>query len=446
MRGRFLLSLLLLASLVLSACVAPVAAPAEGPEKVTISFWYDPPSGGEGADCYEENIVVPFNEQSETIFVDAVAQPEAWNATRTALAAGEGPDVVRTPGPSFVFELAQAGQLLPLDDYVQSEGWDDLFVDWALSLGEVDGQIYSLADELETLVLYYNKTLFEANGWEPPRTMAEMHQLAEVIHNQDIIPFAHANMEWRPANEWHVGEYLNHVAGPQKVYEALTGQIPWTDPDFVTAIEMLNEAQQKGWFGGGLELYYTSPFDEVRGLLGRGEAAMNIEGTWTAANMDTNYFTEENGGNEWDWVPVPSQTGEPIYDIGMGNTSSINRNSQYPAETAEFLSYSFSPESQAKLLRNCGKAPAPVRLTSDAMEGVDPRIAAIFIDLAAASDAGGYGYTTWTFWPPKSDVYIYEEIERVWAGEITAEEYLQGLDELFQEELAAGAIPPIPSR
>jgi raffinose/stachyose/melibiose transport system substrate-binding protein len=80
------------------------------------------------------------------------------------------------------------------------------------------------------------------------------------------------------------------------------------------------------------------------------------------------------------------------------------------------------------------------------MEGVDPRIAAIFIDLAAASDSGGYGYTTWTFWPPRSNAYIYEEIERIWSGDITAEEYLQGLDDLFQEEFAAGAGPPIPER
>ena len=447
MRKRLVVSVLLLLSLVLSACAAAVPTAAEA-EKAVISFWYNPPAGGEGATCYQTTVIDPFNEMSDTIFVDAVAQPEAWNATRTALAAGEGPDIVRTPGPSFVFELAQAGQLLPLDDYVASEGWDDLFVDWALSLGEVEGTIYSLADELETLVLYYNKTLFEQKGWTPPSTVAELYELAAVIaaDEDDIVPFAHTNAEWRPANEWHVGEYFNHVAGPDRVYEALTGQIPWTHEDFVTSVELLDEAQQNGWFTGGLELYYTLTFDEVRGMLGRGEAAMNIEGTWVAADLDTLYFTEENGGMEWDWIPTPSQTGDPIYTIGMGNTSSINRNSEHPEAVAEFLSYSFSPESQAALLRNCGKAPAPVRLTDDAMEGVDSRIAAIFIDLAAASDSGGYGYTTWTFWPPKSDAYIYEEIERVWSGDITAEEYLQGLDDLFQEEFAAGAIPPIPTR
>ncbi len=446
---RLVVSPLLLLLLVLSACGA--AAPAAGDEAAeaedaVISFWYDPSADGEGATCYQTTVMDPFNEMSDTIFVNAVAQPETWNATRTALAAGEGPDIVRTPGPSFVVELAQAGQLLPLDDYAVSEGWDDLFVDWALSLGEVEGTIYSLADELETLVLYYNKTLFEQKGWTPPSTVAELYELAAVIAADGIVPFAHTNAEWRPANEWHVGEYFNRVAGPERVYEALTGQISWTHEDFVTSVKLLDEAQQNGWFSGGLEFYYTLTFDQVRGMLGRGEAAMNIEAAWVAADLDTLYFTEENGGMEWDWVPTPSQTGEPIYTIGIGDTWSINRNSEHPEAVAEFLSYSFSPESQAALLRNCGKAPAPVRLTDDAMEGVDPRIAAIFIDLAAASDSGGYGYTTWTFWPPRSDAYIYGEIERVWSGDITAEEYLQGLDDLFQEEFAAGAVPPIPTR
>ena len=448
MRRQLVGSVLILLSLALSACgpVAPTGNAAGEAGKATISFWYDPSADGTGATCYQTTVIDPFNDMSEAIFVDAVAQPEAWNATRTALAAGEGPDIVRTPGPSFVVDLAQAGQLLPLDDYVASQGWDDLFVGWALSLGEVEGTVYSLADELETLILYYNKTLFEQKGWTPPSTVAELHELAAVIAADGIVPFAHTNAEWHPANEWHVGEYFNHVAGPDRVYQALTGQIPWTHEDFVTSVELLDEAQQNGWFSGGLELYHTLNFDAVRGMLGRGEAAMNIEAAWTAADLDTLYFTEENGGMEWDWIPTPSWTGDPIYTIGMGNTASINRNSEHPEAVAEFLSYSFAPERQAALLRNCGKAPAPVRLTDDAMEGVDPRIASIFIDLAAASDSGGYGYTTWTFWPPRSNAYIYEEIERVWSGDITAKEYLQGLDALFQEEFAAGAVPPIPER
>jgi len=421
------------------------AAPAAG-DKVTITFWFNPPEGGTGASCLVETVIEPFNEQSATIFVEAVAQPNAWDATRTALAGGAGPDVVTTPGPSFVFELAQAGQLLPLDEFVDQFGWGDVFVPWALNLGKVDGALYSVPHELETLVLYYNKTLFEEKGWEPPATMDELVALSEQIAADGIIPFGHSNAEWRPANEWFVGEFLNHVAGPQKVYEALTGQREWTDPDFVQAITLLNDMQQRGWFMGGLDRYYTATTNERQAAFGNGEAAMNIEGSWFLGSIDTFFGEAAGNNNEWDWVAVPSASGEAIFDIGIGSTYSINKASQNPQAVAEFITYMFSPEVQGQLLTNCGSAPAPIRLEADALTGIDPRAAALFEALGQASDANNYGYTTWTFWPPKSDVYIYEEVEKVWAGEMTPEEYLEGHQQLFQEELEAGDIPPIPER
>lgn len=450
--SRAVISSIVLVLLVLASCsrATPVSEGEEGAEveipageKTTVSFWY---GTGATAECVVENSVDPFNEQSDSIVVEVVHQAEQWDATRTALAGGAGPDIVVTPGPSFVYELVQAGQLLPLDEFVHEFGWDEFFLDWALSLGEVEGELYSVPDELETLVLYYNQTLFEENGWEPPETMDEMFALSEMIEEEGIIPFGHGNAEWRPANEWFVGEFLNHVAGPEKVYAALTGEIPWTDPDFVYAIELLDEAQQEGWFMGGLGRYYTATFDEFRSALGNGDAAMNIEGTWFLADI-ADYFGEEAGNdNEWDWVPVPSTTGEAIFDIGSGSTYSINRNAEDTRAAAEFLTYFFQPETQSRILGECNFAPAPVELEAEAMIGIDDRVAEIFDSLSEASEAGNYGYTTWTFWPPKSDVYIYEEIERVWAGEITPEEYMQGLQEIFEEELAAGEIPPIPSR
>ena len=432
----------------------PAEEPTEEPEeeepppfeKATVTLWTDPPGGGEAATCLAETVVDPFNEQSDTIFVEVVYQPEAWDAIRTALAGGAGPDIVDTPGPSFVYELVQAGQLLALDTYGDEFGWGELFVPWALSLGEVDGKLYSIADELETLILYYNTAVFEEHGWEPPTTIDELDVLCEKIEAAGIIPFSHGNGDWRPANEWFVGEYLNHVAGPDKVYQALTGEIPWTHADFVRSIELLDEHQQKGWFMGGLEFYYTTGWDDYILALVTGEAAMKIEGTWVAGALIEQIDTGEFGENDWDWVPVPSTSGEAIFDLGMGHTWSVNKDAENPRAAAEFLTYFYSPEVQARRFRDCDLVPGPVRLEADALKEIDSRMAGMIVALAEASDAGNYGYTTWTFWPPKSDVYIYEEIEKVWAGEITAEEYLEGLRDVFDEEFAAGELPPIPTR
>ena len=57
------------------------------------------------------------------------------------------------------------------------------------------------------------------------------------------------------------------------------------------------------------------------------------------------------------------------------------------------------------------------------------------IDGSTGVERRDYGYTTWTFWPPKSETYLIEEIEKVWAGDMTVEEYLQGLQDIFDDRV-----------
>jgi raffinose/stachyose/melibiose transport system substrate-binding protein len=298
--------------------------------------------------------------------------------------------------------------------------------------------------EVETLVLYYNKTLFEANGWQPPKTIDELTALCEEMQAKGVIPFAHANAEYRGANEWYVGEFLNHIAGPDKVYEALIGQRPWTDPAFVQAIDTLNTYQQEGYFMGGLDRYYTLTFGERDAMFSSGEAAMNIEGTWFIGSALTLFGDESENKNEWDWVPVPSMTGDAIYDLGIGGSLSINKASESPEAAAEFLTYYYSSEAQAAMV-NSGFNAAPVSLKAELLTGVDPRFAAIIEAMGQASQSGGYGYTSWAFYPPKTEALLLE-VEKVWAGEISSTEFLEQLQAQFDEEKEAGETPPIPER
>lgn len=426
------------------AAAAPTTATAQ--DETTISMWFDNTGGSETADCISANAIDPFNAQSDGITVEATLQANNWDATRTAIAGGAGPDVVGTPGPSFAVQLAQSGQLVPLGEFANQYGWDERFVPWALDLGKIEGELFSVPSEIETLVLYYNKTLFEENGWQPPATMAELMTLAEQIDAAGIIPFAHANAEWRPTNEWFVGEFLNHVGGQQKVYEALSGTTPWTDPAFVDAIDLLTQMQQNGWFMGGLDRYYTATGDERLAAFGNGDAAMNIEGSWFMQDVNS-YFGEDGGNNnDWGWVPVPSATGEAGFTLGIGQTYSINRNTENPEAVAEFMNYYFSPSVQAALVTACGLPPAPVELAQEDLAELDPRHAELLGALNEASAANDYGYTTWTFWPPASEQYLIEEVEKVWAGDLTSQEYLQGHQEQFEEERAEGLVPPVPQR
>lgn len=441
-RSRWVVSLMLLAVVMAGAGGFASVRPATAQTGPELTMWLDTTGGSTAAECISSDIVGAYNSRGGAQ-VTATLQPNGWTATQTALAGGAGPDVVITPGPSFANELARAGQIIPLDAIAQQYDWASTFAPWSLALGRSGEALYSIPNEVETLVLYYNKTLFEANGWALPTTTDELMALAQTVSDAGVIPFAHANAEWRPANEWFIGEFLNHVAGPDVVYQALTGTIPWTDPQIAAALAPLNQLQANGWFMGGLDRYYTTPTADAAAALAYGDAAMKIEGTWFQTDAST-YFDE--AGQEWDWVPMPSSDGTEIYDLGIGSTYSINAASAHQAETADFLNYYFSPETQAQLVATCGVAPAPVTIPAEQLTGLDPRKARIIERLAASAAANDYGYTTWTFFPPKTEVYLYEEIEKVWAGDMTMDEYLAGAQAIFAEEFAAGGNPPVPAR
>jgi len=436
--------LMLMSVAVVLACCGQIAS-----AQVTLTLW----SGltmDVHRDYYVNEVLAGFERENPDIKIEVSFKEDLNQALRTAMQAGAGPDIVYTPGPSFALEYVLADMLLPLDHYAELMNWSEKISGWALDLGRVDGKLYSLPKELEAMVLFYNKTLFEEMGWAPPQTLEEMEAIAEAAFEMGIIPFAHGNNDWRPANEWHVGVFLNHYAGPKAVKAALKGEKPWTDEEFVEAIAMLNEYMQRGWFSQGVGNYYSLRGEDRWSMLASGEAAMIIEGSWAMSSAGEYFGPKAGTDTEWDWVPVPvfrEGVEAPLYTIGVGSTISINARSPYPDEAAKFIDYLFADRQRAaRWIYDQGAIfnnPLPFEPT-DFPADMEERWARFVSDLAAAVSGGNYGYTTWTFWPPRSDVYIYEGIESVWSGELSPNDYLANLDAIFREEIADGKIPPIP--
>ena len=438
-QNRWMVALALAAAGIGSASILSLAPLMAQSGKAEVTIWLD--QNGDPA-CETKNFVDVFNREGKLATIKASIRKNSWDATKIALAAGAGPDIVTTPGPGFLGEVAKAGQLLPLDEY----GWTKALAPWALSLGNFDGKLYGLPNEVETLVLYYNKTLFAKRGWKAPRTMDELVSLAATIKAAGLIPFAHANAEWKPANEWFVGEFLNHGAGSQAVYEALTGKRRWDDPAFVKAIETLDKLQKDGTFMGGLDRYYTATFVQAVTALGDGKATMKIEGTWVVGDLVKSFGAKAKNTNDWDWVPMPASDGKASFNIGIGSTASINKNTKNPAAAAEVLNYMFQPKVQARMLNECGTVPGPISLPKTGLGKVDKRLQAILAQLDKAARANSYGYTTWTFFPPKTEQVLIKEIEKVWNGSMTAKEYLGEIQKQFDLDTKAGSGLPIPKR
>jgi raffinose/stachyose/melibiose transport system substrate-binding protein len=365
-----------------------------------------------------------------------------------ALPSGKGPDLVPTPGPSYALQYVDSHLLLDLNTYANQYNWKSKIFPWALDSGRVGGKLYSLPTSYETMLVYYNKTLFEQKGWKPPTDRTELEGLAAEAMGNGIIPFMAGSADWRAATEWFVTVFFNHYAGPDAVYQALTGKLPWTDPVFVDAITLMNNYFQKGWFGGGVKQYFTNKFDPQDAAFAKGKAAMDIEGSWAFANWP-NYFGGQNSNTNYDWAPIPPlRDGVPqdVFALGIGGTISISANSKVATAAAEYLDWFYStPQRVTHEMADINYEPIPIPLkTSDFPANIDKRLENSYLALNGAALKGNFGYTTWTFWPPKSDVVTYESMDKVLAGDITPAQFCATLEETFKNEFAQGGVPPIP--
>lgn len=432
---------------------APGAAAAVGrrrPLKIkgVIETWHNPAVTGSGVSrlkWLEKNAFQPFERKYPGVDVKAITKADLYRVQNIALQAGKGPDVISVPGAGFLAPFVKADQLLPLNAYSQRFGWKDKILPWALNSARLEGKIWALPTSYETMVIFYNKTLFRDKGWKPPTTRAELEAIAKEAERDGLMVFTSGNAEWQPTTEWFVSVFLNHYAGPQAVFEALTGRRRWTDPLFLGAIDLMNRWFQRGWFGGGVTNYFANKFEPLYRLLADGKAAMNMEGTWFMANAGT-LFREAK--TEWDWFPIPALregVRYPLYALGIGGAWAINAKSDNPDAVAAWLDWWFSNRKlSGRAMAAIDQQPLPVPYqNTDFPRAFDWRIRRQIVEMNRALQKGNFGYITWTFWPAKSEKYLSEEMDKVLAGKLTPKEYLEGLDKLFREERKQGRVPPI---
>lgn len=397
---------------------------------------------------YEKNFVQAYNADHDVKVNLTVKSSESLERLQqTAIASGQGPDIVVTSGPSYALEYITAEKLAPLDTYAEKNGWADKLQPWAYDAGKVDGTLYSIPTSFETMIGFVNNEVLDKYGWKAPTTREEFEGLCTEAKGHGLMPVLAGSAEWKPATEWHVSVILNHYAGAEAVYSALTGETPWTDPVFVDAITLLNSYFQKGWFGGGVKEYFTNRFDALNTRFAKGEIAYDIVGSWAFGDMRSFFDGKTGAGPDaWDWAPLPSfgdAAPQNLYTLSVGGTYSINADSEKPDQAADFLTWLMSdPQRIAEAVADVAFQPYPLNFSAEDFPAeTDERIRRLYVDMAAAKD---FGYVTWTFWPPKSDVYVYEEMDKVLTGKITPKEYCAGLDEVFAEELEANKVPPIP--
>ncbi|HLT11337.1 MAG TPA: ABC transporter substrate-binding protein [Micromonosporaceae bacterium] len=400
-------------------------------------------------DYFRRHFVDPFNAQHDGAPLQLTIRGDddsLQRLQRTAIASGSGPDLIYTAGPSYGLEFVQAEKFTPLDDYAERYGWHERLQPWAYGAGVLGGSSYMIPTSYETMIMVYNARTFERHGWTVPTNRQEFEEYAAAAQEAGVMPVAIGSADWPATTEWLVSIFFNHVAGPETIHDALTGRIGWSDERIVESIALLKDYFDRGWMGGGSQAYFTNREAELWAKLVDGEAGLYFVGSWAFTSMAP-YFNEDAGNyQDWDWAPLPAfgdETTQDLYAIGVGSTYSISADSPRQEDAAAYIDFLLAdPAAQMRSVAEVRSQPIPLEYSpGDFPDELDPRIRRLYDGVDAADRIG---YLTWTFWPPRSDVYIYEQMDRVITGQLTPQDYCTGLDEVFREEADQGKVPPTP--
>ncbi len=214
------------------------------------------------------NIEIPFLEN------------EAFKAKLTTLLqSADAPDIFHSWGGGVFAEQAAAGVLRPVEDVLSQAAKDEIGTAGVAAFTAADGHIYGLARNVQEVVLWYNKALFEQAGVDPASLATWEGFLAGVQKFKDagITPLALGGKDKWPTHFWW-SKLVVRLAGQEGFNAAAAGEGDgFAGEDFVKAGEyFLQLAQLEPWQEG----FLAFTFPEASGYFGDGKAAMHLMGDW----------------------------------------------------------------------------------------------------------------------------------------------------------------------
>jgi sn-glycerol 3-phosphate transport system substrate-binding protein len=350
--------------------------------------------------------------------------PETLNAAIAAYRAKQPPHVVQ------VFEVGtqtmlSSGAVYPVHQLMKDQG---IAVDWkglvapVKSYYSTGGDLYSMAFNSSTPILYYNKDLFKKAGLpdKPPATWDEVEAMAKkLVASGAKCGYSSAWPSWvlmENMHAWHDQPFADKSNG----FDGLATSLKINGPFGVKMLELLQRGAREGWFT------YNGRLSKAEANMGGGEC-----GIFTTSSAYIAGITRAATGKfAWGTGPLPRMGGFPQGNSIIGGATLWVMKGARPEEykgVAQFFKYLFSTENQAWWAGVTGYLP----LTNAAVQAMEPHYAknpnqktAITQISSGKTTPNSQGIRLGNFVSVRDA--IEEQMENVFSGKKTAK---QGLDD-----------------
>jgi len=262
---------------------------------------------------------------------------------QTAYNGDESPDCMEMFWTGQYVDLVQQGTLTDLTDQMSSL---PAFYGPVLDSLKVDGKVYGVPIDLNTLTIAWNQKVFEDVGIQPPASLDELIDSAGKIRDKGYQPLA-VNIKdgWPGGDLWFAQMAYVDPSGTA-IREAEAGERGWDDPMFLQAAENVKRMVDAKLFADGSNaLDFTSSV----AVYGRGEVAM----LYPVGNFSTQITADAVGDKfTWDLFPFPPlNAGDEVKATGgPAIIASVPTNAKLPEAGVEYIRLLTDAEGSAALI------------------------------------------------------------------------------------------------
>src|ERR671921_1272760 len=369
-----------------------------------------------------------FEEQHPqyTLEREAILSDEIRKIIQSRLRSDEPPDVFSyDTGPGFGGVLAEAGLLLPLEDAYQERGWG--IYEWAQQRATYEGTLYGVPDQVEEIIVFYNKDLVPG----VPKTVGELRGVAEELKLRGIIPLAFGNQEQYPAGHLF-SVAASNVLGREGLDNILYGNGRWDVPEVVEALYLLfRDFVKSGYYPRNVN---AITYDEANALFYSGEAAMVPTGTWQVSEIVQFVQDFEVG-----FFPFPSIQGSGLSPpAGVGSGLFVAEKASNPQGALEFIDYLLKDNTARLIIEKLNVIPAqPVN--PQGLE-VPELFKEVLEDLSATPEAKSFGYNIDVLAPQNFNEVMFTGFQEVLEGTRSPAEQSAALQDAWATAKKQGKI------
>jgi len=213
-----------------------------------------------------EQALAPF-EAETNIDVIYEGTPDFTNNLKEKVAAGAAPDLAMFPQPGLMAEFARAGDLVPLETFLESGALQAAYSDAWIDLATVEEDTYAIwyRASVKSLV-WYKPTVFETNAYEIPQTWAELTALTEKIAAEGKVPWC-IGLESGTATGWPGTDWIEDImlrtAGPEAYSQWIDHRLPFNSPVVINAFDEFGKILlNPNYIQGGATSTVTTNFGE----------------------------------------------------------------------------------------------------------------------------------------------------------------------------------------